>query len=133
MCNIFKKRKNTPKFNPKRAFSFGINLYKNGGNLNGCVNDSMNIANYITECYGFQKDNVRILLNERATKKQILDRLYWLTDDLKENDAILFHNSSHGAQIAERTGDGELDGLSEIVCCHDFNWEPDAYITNKIS
>lgn len=44
----------------------------------------------------FEKDNVRLLLNEKATAAEIYNGLDWLVDETKEGDRTFIYFSGHG-------------------------------------
>ena len=48
----------------------------------------------LQEC-GFAPEEIRMVLNERATAKGILDRLHWLLDDLQSGDERVLFYSGH--------------------------------------
>ena len=73
--------------------------------------------------YGFTTKDIRVLVDARATKSAIMDRLNWLVKDAKAGDKLLFHFSGHGSQIRDRDGDELKDQLDEIVCPHDMDWD----------
>jgi len=113
-----------------RALLIGINAYPSAP-LNGCVNDVNNIADLITAPpYNFEKDNVRLLVDSRATTANILDHLNWLIQ-AQPGEIALFHYSGHGAQVPVRNDAGEVDNLSEVVCPVNFDWSPENMITDK--
>ena len=103
----------------------GINKYRNSP-LNGCVNDVTDMASFLVKYYGVSSGDIRLLVDERATTKAILERLNWLTD-VKPGDRCLFQFSGHGTQVATRDRRQEVDGLDEVICPVDFNWS-DAYM-----
>lgn len=105
-----------------KAFLVGINRYP-GAPLAGCVNDVMDMADFLVKNCRFNSTNIRLLTDSRATTANILARLEWLVSDLKAGDRILFHYSGHGAQVPTRSDKGEVDGLDEAICPVDFNWE----------
>lgn len=108
----------------KRALLVGINKYKiPGADLNGCVNDVTNIRDILLSYFGFNASDIRVLVNERATKKNILDRIKWLINEAKNGDSLLFHYSGHGSQVADRYGDEVKDKMDEILCPHDMDWD----------
>ena len=113
----------------KKALLVGINNYP-ASPLNGCVNDVNNMANELVTNYNFEHDNVRLLVDERATKIEIIARLNWLVD-CKPGDVIYFHYSGHGTQVASRNANAEVDNLNECICPVDFSWDPNHYITDK--
>jgi hypothetical protein len=74
--------------------------------------------------YGYAGDgNMRILTDARATTKAILDGLAWLTAGASPGDSLVFHYSGHGSQAPDRNGDETTDGLDEILCPYDLDWE----------
>lgn len=113
-----------------KALLVGINQFKNVSGLNGCVNDNLRVADIAAKHYNFPAENIRMLLDSRATKAAIMESLAWLVD-CQPDDRILFACSSHGTQTASRAGSGEVDGLDEVFCPHDFEWSPDKYISDK--
>lgn len=115
----------------KKSVLVGINKYElEGNNLSGCVNDVTNVRDILINYYGFEIPNIRVLVDERATKCNIMERLGWLVDDAKSGDNLVFHFSGHGSQIRERGNGDELDdSLDEIICPTDMDWEG-TYITD---
>jgi metacaspase-1 len=108
----------------KKALLVGINKYEMPGcDLEGCVNDVTNVRDILLKYFGFAQGNVRLVVDGRATKKNILSRLAWLVDKAKKGDCLLFHYSGHGSQIADRDGDEVKDKLDEIICPHDMDWD----------
>ena len=108
----------------KKAFLVGINRYKMpGSDLKGCINDVTNIRDILIKYFGFKVEEIRLLVDERATKKAILERLKWLVKDAKKGDRLLFHYSGHGSQVRDRDGDELKDHLDEILCPYDMNWD----------
>ncbi len=111
------------RFPRKRALLVGINKYQDAPQLRGCVNDVHNMWNVLTGAYGFDKDAIRVLTDERATKSNILHRLNWLFKDARAGDELVFHYSGHGSQVRDRSGDELADGMDEILCPYDLDWE----------
>jgi hypothetical protein len=94
-----------------------------GSDLQGCVNDVTNIRDILLKYYGFTVKQIRVVVDARATKKAILERLRWLVKDARADDRLLFHFSGHGSQIRDRNGDELKDQLDEILCPHDMDWD----------
>jgi hypothetical protein len=108
----------------KRALIVGVNRYAQpGGNLKGCVNDALMMGEIAASSYGFDRDHIRLLTDERATTRNIRERLAWLTDDVPPGSVLLFHFSGHGSQIRDRSGDELDDHLDELICPHDMDWD----------
>lgn len=108
----------------KRALIVGINKYSPELNcdLEGCVNDADNIYMRLSESYGFSAMHTVLLLNEEATKKNIMEGLDWLVTDVVPGDQLIFTFSGHGSQVPDYNGD-EIDGFDEIICPHDLDWD----------
>ena len=107
-----------------KALIVGVNKYKlPGSDLQGCVNDATNVRDILLKYFNFTVKDIRVLVDGRATKKAILDRLKWLVKDAKSGDRLLFHFSGHGSQIRDRDGDELKDNLDEIICPHDMDWD----------
>jgi hypothetical protein len=112
----------------KKALIVGINNYQNPrNNLRGCVNDALGWSNILTTKFGFKSgSSVRMLLDDRATTANIIGRLHWLVDGAKAGDQLVFTFSGHGSQIVNTKydrDDYEPDGLDEIICPYDINWD----------
>lgn len=114
----------------KRALLIGINEYPDAP-LNGCVSDVNEMAEFLVTRYGFKENDIRLLVDARATTEAIVERIGWLLTGLRAGDNIVFHYSGHGAQIATRNPQGEIDGLDEIICPVDFDWTEDHLIRDK--
>ncbi|MBI4768676.1 MAG: caspase family protein [Deltaproteobacteria bacterium] len=107
----------------QKALLVGINKYKMANSdLSGCVNDVTNVRDSLLKFFGFKLEGIRVVTDERATKKAILERLEWLVKGAKAGDRLLFHFSGHGSQIRDRNGDELKDKLDEIICPHDMSW-----------
>lgn len=113
----------------RRALLVGINDYMGINDLNGCVNDVTNIRSILKTYLGFTNNDIRVLLNDRASKEGILARLEWLVKGAKAGDYLVFQFSGHGSQIRDRDGDELRDRMDEIICPWDMDWDG-TYITD---
>jgi len=109
----------------KKALLVGINKYPKDldADLEGCVNDVENMRSLLIKKFKFDPENIRVIINERALRQNILDRLYWLLNYSKSGDELIYHYSGHGSQVRDRNGDELNDHLDEILCPHDLDWE----------
>ena len=108
----------------QRALLVGINKYKMANSdLSGCVNDVTNVRDSLIKFFGFTIDDIRVVTDERASKKAIMERLTWLVKGAKAGDRLLFHFSGHGSQVRDRDGDELKDKMDEILCPHDMDWD----------
>ncbi|MEZ4910240.1 MAG: caspase family protein [Saprospiraceae bacterium] len=107
----------------KKALVVGVNDYApigtGGPDLNGCVNDALDMANTLVLC-GFSPRNIRLLTNYRATRSNILAYLNWLFKNSKSGDSLVFYYSGHGTRVANLNSDYEFDKLDEAICPHDY-------------
>ena len=110
----------------KRAVLIGIN-YKGHkhGQLSGCHNDVFNMYNYIQEYYGFQDDDIVVLVDDEdgdhtpPTKANILNAYKHIVSVSQPGDSIFLHYSGHGTKVKDINGDEE-DGYDEALCPLDF-------------
>lgn len=77
----------------------------------------------MAEYCGFGAADIRLLVNNRATKENIRSRLEWLVKDAGKGDVLVFQYSGHGSQIVDRDGDELADHKDEILCPHDMDWD----------
>jgi hypothetical protein len=90
------------------AVLVGINRYKASTadvldrvtNLEQTGYDVQRVRNFLPKI-GFSPTNIRVLLDEQATKEGVLAALKWLTEKAKRTDRVLFYFSGHGYQISE--------------------------------
>ena len=115
----------------KHALLVGINDYRNVNDLQGCINDVTNVRNILKTFFGFSNNDIRVLTDERATKRNILSRLERMVKKSKKGDQLIFHFSGHGSQIRDRDNDELKDHMDELICPYNMNWD-DGYITDDM-
>lgn len=94
----------------KRAVLVGINDYSlSECDLTNCVNDIESWSSLLMDRYQFKRGNIRILVNERATKEKVLERLTWMVENGNDGDTLVFVYSGHGTTFTERDELGYLD------------------------
>ncbi len=64
--------------------------------------------------------NIRLLINETATKANIRDAIQWMANKSSAEDTCLFYFSGHGNSIIDYSDD-EADGLDESLTAFDDN------------
>lgn len=115
----------------RRALLIGINDYPDPANhLEGCVNDVFLMSSVLQEC-GFAPEDIRVVLDERATAAGIRDRLHWLLDDVRAGDQRMLFYSGHGAQIPAYGDRDEVDRVDECLVPCDFDWSAERAITDN--
>ena len=112
----------------RRALLIGINDYPQPENrLEGCVNDVFLMSSILQE-RGFEPENIRVVLNERATAAGIRDRLAWLLEDAGDGmERVLFY-SGHGAQLPGYNAVEKIDHVDECLVPYDFAWSKETAI-----
>lgn len=106
----------------RRALLVGINSYPDPADrLEGCVNDVFEVSALLQEC-GFTPDDIRVVLDERATAVGIRHRLEWLLEEAGPGDQRVLYYSGHGAQLAEYAADERVDHKKECLVPYDFDW-----------
>ncbi|HFG2659414.1 TPA: caspase family protein [Escherichia coli] len=73
-----------------RALVIGINKYKNVSPLAYAVNDALEIKSLLINEFDFEESNISFLLDENATKENILRAFSRLTRDDVELDERIF-------------------------------------------
>jgi metacaspase-1 len=123
----------------KKALCVGINKFQNlpQATLNGCVNDTADMISVLKKYMGFADNDIVKLVDEQATKKNIMTNLTEMVNGAKAGKYtnLVFSISSHGTQVPDQDGDEELDMSDEAFCPTDLIqkgdvWDPDHIITD---
>ena len=107
----------------KKALLIGVNEYQNFNDLRGCINDVKSMRKILMNYLKFKPEDIRVIVNDRATKESILHRINWLIEKSKPEDYLVLYFAGHGSQIRDRDGDELKDHLDEIICPHDMDWD----------
>ncbi|MEK8049720.1 caspase family protein [Ideonella sp. DXS22W] len=122
----------------KKAICVGINKFANYPQfaLNGCVNDAKDMAALAKDVLGFKASEIKVLTDAQATKAAIMAELQAAVAAAKAGKLsyILFSLSSHGTQMADKSGD-EPDGMDEAFVPYDIAqkgnaWDPARIISD---
>jgi hypothetical protein len=114
----------------RRALLVGINEYPDPKDrLEGCVNDVFLMSSLLQE-NGYSPDDIRVVLDSRATAKGILERLEWLLDGTEDGADRFFYYSGHGAQIPAYGPDDKVDRMDECLVPWDFDWSLEHAVTD---
>ncbi len=113
-----------------RSVLVGVDVYERPEvpNLSGCVNDVALVRRILKRYFAVPNEDIRIVVNERATKANILRRLESAVLSAEEGDIVVFYFSGHGSQIRDRDGDELSDLLDEVLCPYDMDWASDTFI-----
>lgn len=125
-------RKNGTPFKRGKALLVGINYEGTESQLNGCINDVINMYTYLTKIEKFNPDHIKILtddenseLHQLPTRKNIISGMRWLVNDNdmgddKEPISLFMHYSGHGSWVWDRNSD-EVDKRDETICPLDYH------------
>ncbi len=131
IARTFNKMKAVSRRPDRRALLVGINSYPQPAyRLEGCVNDVFLMSSLLQEC-GLEADEIRVVLDDRATTANILERMHWLLDDVPPGGERVLFYSGHGAQLPAYNLGGEVDHLDECLVPWDFDWNPVHAIRDK--
>ena len=113
-----------------RAVLAGVDTYERPDipPLSGPVNDVALVRWLLKHYFGIPNEDIRVVVNQRATKANILHRLRVAVQTAEEGDCVLFYFSGHGSQIRDRNGDELTDSLDELICPYDMDWDRGTYI-----
>jgi hypothetical protein len=103
----------------KKALIIGINYIGSSSELNGCINDAVNIKKELKR-RGYLDENITVLTDNseiKPTRNNILMKLLELI--LSGNEELFFHYSGHGSYIKDTNGDEE-DGKDECLVPLDY-------------
>jgi hypothetical protein len=114
----------TPPTPVKRALLVGINYTGTSQQLNGCINDVVEVSKLLTslkyhEIVSLTDEASNLRTNKRPTRDNIV---YWIKEMLKktgEGDTLVFYYSGHGSYTRDTNSD-EADGKDELICPVDF-------------
>lgn len=103
----------------KRAVCIGINDYPGTYNdLKGCVNDANDWAKLLRNDFDFG-DNITLLTDADATKKNIVSALRDLVVGAKGGDVVVLTYSGHGTWVYDQGDRDESDNRDEAICAYD--------------
>lgn len=82
----------------KSALVVGINDYSVQGanNLSYCVNDANSMFHLLRHALDFEEENIILLRNNRATRRNILSALTYLLSNAQPGDTVCFFYAGHG-------------------------------------
>ena len=87
----------------KRAVLIGINYVGQNGELSGCHNDCRNMKDYIMNVWGFQEENITVLMDDgyhhRPTRRNIINAYKDLASASVSGDAVFCHYSGKYRRI----------------------------------
>lgn len=91
----------------------------------------MYLVSSVLQELGFAADDIRVLMNDRATTANIKERIEWLLEGAEHGQQRVLFYSGHGAQIPDYNAAEEVDHSDECLVPYDFDWTGDRSITDK--
>ena len=104
-----------------RALLVGIDRYGDHRipHTIGATADAKALAHLLESRFGFEGENIRLLLNEEATAEEIVASFEsWLIEGTQVGDRVFFHYAGHGSQLPDDNGDEE-DERDETLAPYD--------------
>ena len=124
-----------PQYENSHALVIGINNYKNCSVLDYAKQDAEAVAKALENIFKFQKQNIKVLLDEKATKAAISEAYLEYTKDtnIKNDDRLIVFYAGHGFTKSSNRGevgylvpvDGNMDDLSTIIRWDEFTRNAD--------
>src|SRR3990172_1150399 len=115
---------------PKKALLIGINYIGTESELRGCINDVLNVKNFLMAEQGFKESEIRVM-TEATDKKEnipikanIIAAIAELVKDNGPESHLFLHYSGHGSWTYDRNND-EKDRRDESICPLDFRHSGD--------
>jgi hypothetical protein len=83
----------------------------------------VNTLNDLLISQGYSKENIKKYIEENATKESILNAPFkWLkTNEIRENDIVIFYFSMHGNRIEDQIPLDEPDNYDEYLAPYDYD------------
>jgi len=104
----------------KKALLIGINYKGTSNQLNGCINDVINMKTLLTTKYGYKEEDITTITDDtelKPTRKNILSQFLNLI--LSDAKNMFFHYSGHGAYVIDKDLE-ESDGRDETLVPLDY-------------
>lgn len=104
----------------KFALLVGINYKGSSYQLNGCINDVLNVKGLLENNYGYT--NIVVLTddtNKKPTKQNIINEFTNMLKNSISGDCLFFHYSGHGSYTFDQSGD-EKDRRDETIVTIDY-------------
>lgn len=113
-----------------RAVLVGVDEYERADvpALRGCVNDVLLVRWLLKTRFDVPNEDIRVLVNQRATRENIVHRLGAALGQAEPGDIVVFYFSGHGSQVRDRDGDELTDALDELICPYDMDWDRGTYL-----
>ena len=107
-----------------RSLLVGINEYSPLSKvtpLKGCVNDVTAFHRYLRDKHGTRLASADVLLNDQATRRDVIDAFRRLRDSVRAGDTAVFYFAGHGSREVSppQMRDYNAEGKNETLVCYD--------------
>lgn len=108
----------------------GVGTYKYPlvPSLSAPPKDVAKMREFLISRYGIRPENIRILINEQATKQNIWKELRRLARLAGPDVPIIFYFSGHGSRVNDDPNGDEDDKLDETILPYDMNGQPESHL-----
>jgi hypothetical protein len=111
-----------PAYRNSWALIIGINKYRYAGQLEIASADAKAVSSAVIDVLGFPRANVSVLLDEKATRRRIMEK-FLSYESLDVDDRLLVFFAGHGATVEGSRGpigylvpvDGQLPNKSTLI------------------
>lgn len=123
-----------PEYRKSWALIIGINKYLNFPPLEYARNDAKEVAKILEEKFNFEKENIYLLIDQKATKEMIMISFFkFAQTNTKPDDRILIFFAGHGHTLTGNSSevgflvpaDGNLNDLSTLIRWDDLTKNAD--------
>lgn len=83
-------------YDDRHALIIGISKYEKVGPLENAKNDAKGIKNVLVNKHKYKEENITLLLNEEATKDNIMNEYCKYIDGTSNNDSLIVYFAGHG-------------------------------------
>ena len=109
----------------KVAVCIGLNQYPDPrNNLRGCVNDALDLADYLKNVQGVT--DITVLTDSKVKVSKASQFIINKIKECSSGDHFILTNSSHGSSVPDKNGD-EIDGIPRATA---FGLVKDGTATN---
>jgi hypothetical protein len=110
----------------KKAVLIGCNYPGTKAALKGCINDVSRMRSCLIEIYGFEDENITVLIDTddsytQPTGRNIRTALTDLVHSAESGDILFVHYSGHGTRLPAETGEDDDTGYDECIVPTDMN------------
>ena len=109
-----------------KALFIGIDKYnsqcRNIKDLNGCVSDMELMKQTMAAVWSGLPEDTRVLINQQATTKRIMQSLDYLVAGLKPGQKVFMYYAGHGGQVPNvLPGEDDPEAYDQTLVPHDFS------------